>query len=335
MRFQFIPLAVGSLGHLVLDTEKVLFEIKYLQASSSFTPIFIYSETPTNSFFVDQLNKEYCVLKGKIYFIFHRLLRRISEQYHNRDLQINRKSHKSLASIHTQPTLLSIKYSDSKNWDMFVKMLHQSGCQEYVCLIIRDSGFDEFLNRDEKNKKLQEMRHTNPNHFSKTIQYLNSEGLFVIRMGRHVNHVLQNQGIGYCEFASEFQSSDDSLDFQIFQNSKFVISTGSGPDNIGLFFRKKVFYINAIPIAAIPQTPLCPMALVPKFVYEADGTQITWQKVMESPLIDAGPVFLHQNGIKIVQRSSEEILQFVMQVVESLRSNNEGVTVGELPRFTL
>ena len=137
----------------------------------------------------------------------------------------------------------------------------------------------------------------------------------VIRVGRHNSTRISSPPNGYFEFLDIVESLPDSLEFELFENCDFVISTGSGPDNIGLFYRKLVLYLNVIPISAVPQTSLSPMLLIPAFHDGSTFARIERDLVLSEPLIDCGPALLRKMNVYICPQSPTKMLGVVSNFV--------------------
>lgn len=312
---QFVPLAVGSLGHLLLDTEKIIFEFGNLSKFDKFKLVFIYTERPVNAYFISRLKEIYPVKRSRTLFFLHRLLRKINGNYRERDRLLNLKNQKCLTEIHTQRPLFSTLNRSSCEFNQFQELVKDKGFNKFVCVVIRDSGFDYELNRNLDEIEMNQLRHTDATWFIPTIKYLNSQGFFVIRMGRHISSQLEIEGLGYIEFSETFKYSNDALEFEIIERCEFMISTGSGPDNIGLLFRKVVLYVNVIPISAIPPSKLCPSALIPTFVLKSTGQKITRVEVLSEPYFNLGPSNLYRSVFDVIPKDGDEICAFIARYV--------------------
>jgi putative glycosyltransferase (TIGR04372 family) len=189
--------------------------------------------------------------------------------------------------------------------------------KEYVCLVVRDSAYDIKVGRSEADIKFQSQRHTNIHEFHSCIRYLNSVGFFVLRMGLDIFPMKPNTKLGYAEFTEIAWPYQPSLDFEVFRECAFVISTGSGPDNIGLFFRKMILYVNVHPISSVPQTHLCPVALQPNYKNEDSAEIITVKDPRYQFLANLGTADLNRLGFSIIPKGGSELLKVTRLFVEN------------------
>jgi putative glycosyltransferase (TIGR04372 family) len=319
--FHIVALPTGSLGHLVMDTEKILFAIDCWQEIEAFTPIFIVSAGPmSNGFFVSKIKEGFHFAPQIMGQYIHRLLRRFSKSYARRDSFINSKSHDFLKAIHSSPPLFEVDECYEEFWLFLNQQMKENCFHSFVCLVVRDDGYDTYLSRPLEDGLLQSTRHTNPQTFRESINLLNTLGYFVIRMGRHISSPIHYDNPGYLEFHTLCESYSDRLDFEIFSRCSFVVSTGSGPDNLGLFFRKQVLYVNTLPLSAVPNTQLCPMALVP-YLVDSEGKTLALETI-KTLYWDSGHARLKGLEIQIIPKNAQEILKFINEFLINKNLSN-------------
>ena len=81
------------------------------------------------------------------------------------------------------------------------------------------------------------------NIFKDAVEYLCSQNYKIIRMGKNMDKKLDINNPNFLDYAFSSERSD-FLDIFLFKVSYFVISTGSGLDNISSLFRKNILLIN-------------------------------------------------------------------------------------------
>jgi len=309
----FVLLPTGSIGHLVQDYEKVLFEINRLQQKERFFVFYMRGSQICNEYFLGRLLERHQFLPRIPFVYLHRLLLRMSKAYRQRDAQIDSKRDSILHLIHSTPPPFFISERDQVFERSICQLLSKYSVEKYVCLVARDLGFDRSLARDEIEMQKQSLRHTPLTSFLPTIRFLNQIGYLVVRLGRHNDTRLENLDgeLAYVEIDEVDCSSTHIADFQAVEDSHFLISTGAGIDCLGLFYRKPVLYVNLLSASAHPESPLCKVGLLPTYYDKLNGTLLTFDEVISDPICQAGPAKLRELDILIFPKSPSEILRAV------------------------
>lgn len=325
MRFpiHFVLLPTGSIGHLVQDYEKVLFQIDQIRQNQRLYVFFMKGDEVSNIYFVQQLEKRHRFLPRIPFIYFHRLFLRLSKAYRQRDLQIDSKSDSVLGRIHASPVPFQVPMRDKSVDDFISKLLFSFGLTKYVCLVARDLGFDGHLARNAFERKKQSMRITPIDFFLPTITFLNELGYMVIRLGRHNESQLESDSnkLAYIEIEEIDSTCTGLADFQVVEGSSFLISTGSGIDCVGLFYRKPLLYVNLLSPSAHPQTHLCPIGLLPNYYLQDRESRLTMEEVLSEPVYSAGTAKLMEMNISLAPKSPHEILDAVKLFVNSFEDS--------------
>lgn len=129
------------------------------------------------------------------------------------------------------------------------KWMAQFGWKEgdpFICLLVRDSAYmkqtfsdDDYSYHDYRNSDVQT--------YIKAIDYLTSNGVFVLRMGRGMNSRVEYTHDKFIDYAFDLNKSD-FLDVWLFANCSLCITTGSGPDMISDVFRRPLLVVNYLPL---------------------------------------------------------------------------------------
>lgn len=321
--FHIVLLPTGSIGHFVQDYEKVLFEIDRIRQRERFVVFFLRGSEVCNLYFLRQLTTRHRFLPRIPFIHLHRVCLRLSKTYRQRDQQIDSKSDSVLKNIHTTPIPFLVTERDKAVDDAIDRILRTFGMTKYVCLVARDLGFDRKLSRDDIELQKQAMRITPINSFLPTIKFLNQLGFLVIRLGRHNDSRLESDcsKLAFVEIGDIESKFDDIADFQVIEKSTFLISTGSGIDCVGLFYRKPVLYVNLLSASAHPETPLCPVGLLPYYYDCRREIRLTFDEVTADPISSAGTSKLRELGISIIPKGPAEILNAVDIFVAFLQQN--------------
>jgi len=129
---------------------------------------------------------------------------------------------------------------------------HFSTNRRLVGFVVRDDGYDRI---NGINLVTDTNRHRNSSFesFSPSVRAILESGRTIIRFGRH-NHNIQNFGRYFYDLSDpSLNKLPESADFNLASKCEFFISTGSGPDCLGIFFRKPTYLVDTL-FPALPQT---------------------------------------------------------------------------------
>jgi len=158
----------------------------------------------------------------------------------------------------------------------------------YVCLCVRDEIYHSARGKEiglESNLIFREatnnMRNSNINNYLSLIKVFNEFGLTVIRMGKGgIPSKLSGNIVDYANLEEQNLKND----LEILRNCEFVVSTGTGIDEVAtLMFAKKVYNVNMGSFAAIKKTPQIPLIL-PKLFRNNTGEILRSEDYFHTPL---------------------------------------------------
>ena len=187
--------------------------------------------------------------------------------------------------------------------------------QPLVTLCVRDDSRISELN----------YRNSDINDFLPLIEYLTVHNYQVIRMGRRSETWLRKDIPGYFDYSScKFQT--DKLDLAIIEISSFVISTGTGLDDIAFSFRKPVLYMNTLPIL-IPNTSHLLKGVLPKLLWKTNKL-LSFSDLCKFDLLNLNRTSQFENfGITYTSNGAVEMVTFVEDYL-SVRSNGFCLDMG-------
>ena len=122
-----------------------------------------------------------------------------------------------------------------------------NGEQKIVVFCIRDNSYQLTI---DPQSKVQNFRNSELEDFLPAVKYLCEENFFVIRMGRLAKDRYPFKHPNFLDYSFDKHKSD-LLDITIFALADFVISTGTGLDQVGEMFRKPVLRVNYLPIGDV------------------------------------------------------------------------------------
>ena len=117
-------------------------------------------------------------------------------------------------------------------------------CKKFVCLNVRDSGYNSLLNTKYNfPAKEWKFRNSDIETYRDAVRKLDEINYCVYRMGKIVVKPLKVVSPRVFDYATDGTRSE-FLDFYLGSTCDFVISTGSGWDEIPKIFRKPVMLVN-------------------------------------------------------------------------------------------
>jgi putative glycosyltransferase (TIGR04372 family) len=121
--------------------------------------------------------------------------------------------------------------------------------QPFLCVIARDDAYD--ITRLKSNK-ISEVKYRNLaiSNFGLAVDWLASQGIWIIRMGSIVNSKFDFYNQKLIDYPFD-KNKSDFLDIWLLSKCNGIISTGTGPDVLGI--------LNNIPILHVGLSPLISM----------------------------------------------------------------------------
>jgi putative glycosyltransferase (TIGR04372 family) len=170
--------------------------------------------------------------------------------------------------LHTRPALIQVdlakEYLDIHKSITYV--FPELDRIPLVVIVFRDSAHDLIHYPDSVLN--QSYRNSPPSILNSIINYYVNTSRCVIRMGR--DSVANDRSLSfprYLDYSHQKSIQSSAADFMLFQKSSYVISTGSGVDEIGAFLRKKVCLFNVAPPNSPFNTVTYPIALASDYLY--------------------------------------------------------------------
>ena len=189
-----------------------------------------------------------------------------------------------------------------------------------VLVCIRDSKYDEVMNRDPENRL--SYRNSNPDNFIEISKYLTHLGYAVIRMGRSTNTKLSEE---HSEFLFDYAYSNlasELMDLYLFSECDFVISTEFGLDELGTLFRKPVLIVNLLPLYSVRISRFRSIIL-PKVLIDLNTHQpLSLKEIASRNISNAWSTYDYLNAnVGILENTPFAILEFIKEALQVLNSN--------------
>jgi putative glycosyltransferase (TIGR04372 family) len=180
--------------------------------------------------------------------------------------------------------------------------------EPYICLLVRDSAYLRNVFPD-GDFRYHDYRDSDINTYVPAMEWLASQGVWVLRMGKLMEKPIQTNSSRIIDYAFAPDKSD-LLDIWLFANCAGVISTGTGLDQIAMVYQIPQLYLNALPLECIHSWS--DMIWVPKNLkFKKTGSPLTLKEYVESNFYTSLEYTVAE--IEIVDLSSSEITAAVME----------------------
>lgn len=315
----FVPIPVGPFGHQLTDSEQLLSNIRQNMTSCKLRAYGIFLSNPSNDFHANLVKREMKILPKFPFLYLHRLLLRLSPAYweldnliQNRGIELYSKLMSGPPSAIAQSITFDEEIEELQEWFGLIPKL--------VLLVCRDSGYDQMFGEHFSTER--SYRNSELKVFRKSIELLIQEGYSVVRLGRH-NTKTSESISGLIELKDIVSSNPDKMEFCVAKLCDFIISTGSGPDTLGMFFRKPIYFINA-PTVGFRQSGTIRMW----FLKEIFSTDIHFGTIEKLDFEQARPFLFDEQllrdsvlegKIEVRSRSEDEIFEKVRCSLDDYR----------------
>jgi putative glycosyltransferase (TIGR04372 family) len=203
---------------------------------------------------------------------------------------------------------ISLLPSENKDAELYMKKYGWTQGEKFICLNVRDSAFFN---------ESQTSRHTNRNSniedFEVVVNYLLGLGYWIVRMGKKVETPINIKNSKLIDYGID-QNRSDLLDIWFCKNCEFFVSTGTGVDSVAMMFKKKMVFVNYIPISHI--ISWTENITVPKKLFwDKSGKELSLTECLDHNKA------LHrykEKGINVVGLSPGEIKSVVQEMIMRL-----------------
>jgi len=217
-----------------------------------------------------------------------------------------------------QPPQLSFAPQEEAEGKKLLSLMGIPPQANFVCLHVRDKAYLDYVhpsrNRDEW--AYQDYRDCDINTYKLAIDYLVSQGLYVLRMGYIVEKKLDMDSPLVIDYARQYRS--DFGDIYLSAKCKFFIGSEGGLICIPWMFNVPVAYANRIPVTIGGRNPS--NVFLPKKLYcVAEKRFLGFREIYARKADEwfySGNY--QQGGVEIVNNTPEEILGLVREMNERI-----------------
>jgi putative glycosyltransferase (TIGR04372 family) len=224
----------------------------------------------------------------------------------------------NLLEIHS-PHLIFTQEEEEEGKTILKSMGIKYG-DKFVCLIVRDSAYLEQTNKN-LSWQYHNYRDCDINNYKITAEFLTKQGYFVIRMGANTNQLFETDNPQIIDYATNGMRSE-FMDIYLGAKCTFCISSSLGWDSIPEIFNRPIVYTNILPIGYLRTSSKKSINLSKHFVRIIDNKELNLSEIFSDELgflLRSEDYF--KRGIKLVENSSEEILDVVKEMIELINNN--------------
>lgn len=200
--------------------------------------------------------------------------------------------------------------SELKAGHDFLKSTISDADKKFVCLLVRDSAYMNHTSPN-RNNYYTTYRDSDITTYVKASEALADLGYTVFRMGAKVNQKLKSKHPKVIDYATNGMRSD-FLDVFLCANCSFILTTGTGLDEVSRIFQRPISYVNIIPVSAVNQ---CEAFVYPKLICDMEtNLPLSLRQIVERDLQFAYFQELYDDAKVFVRDMTEdEILSFALE----------------------
>ena len=206
-------------------------------------------------------------------------------------------------------------------------MLNKFGLRDgdkFVCLAIRDNGYQQKkIPSRYRNWSYHDYRNQDINNYLLAAEELAIKGYYVFRMGVSVEKPFISNNPKIIDYAnSNFRS--DFMDVYLGAKCSFCISTSFGFDQLPDFFGKPIAFSSVAPLGDMHTYREKDLYLMKHHILRKEKRRMSLSEIFSHGVAFAyeSRIF-DEHGVELVENTSEEIKDLVMEMVEYLEFNKK------------
>jgi len=203
-----------------------------------------------------------------------------------------------------------------------LELLRQFGVlngAEYVCFIVRDSGYLKTLYGDLG--EYHNFRNADINNFMLAAEELTKFGVYVFRMGAVVEKEFITDNPMIIDYASS-ELRSDFMDIFLGATCLFCLTTSTGFDSVPLAFRRPLAIVDYVPAGYLPTWGKQHVVLTKHHVSESTGNELTLSQILDSEVAHAlSSNDYIKSGIQLEENSPTEIADVCIEMYQRLKGH--------------
>lgn len=187
---------------------------------------------------------------------------------------------------------------------------------EFVCFHARDSRYLQEAHKYRSDWSYHDYRDSSISNYLPAAEELANRGYYAIRMGMIVKEALQTTSSQVIDYATKARS--DFMDIYLAAKCRFMIVSNTGPCALGWIFRKRIAFVNVIPLESrIDRSG--DLFIPKKYWFIKEQRFMTFKEIIAS----RADGFYHspdfaKNGIEVIENTAEEITALAIEMDERL-----------------
>jgi putative glycosyltransferase (TIGR04372 family) len=300
-------IASNSIGHLIDELE--------LSIVHSYTPkkdIWFMNDTISNSTVWNQYKQEICVIgEGKSGSLFSRIL--LSSTRGNQRVTANFPvTEAKIGLLDSYPPILKVEPAQKMHTKKLLESENIDTQKPLVLLCVRDKIYTK--NRSGQNVFDEtSYRNSDISNCEEMIDQLIEMGYAVVRMGSEAKEWSYEKDNFWNYANSNFRS--DETDVSLFDNCAFVVSTGTGVDELATAFRKRCYMFNLAPFIHARCSRLRPLYLPKSLAFHSSKKPLSLSQIND---LDLGSVRMTSRyleyGIDLIEAPPSTLRAFAREV---------------------
>ena len=300
------------IGHYVMEVCLYLHERKKNKKKREIH-IFYNSNKVSNLYFYNLIRKKLFFIPWFLGFRINFFLNFFSFQ--KDDLRLSKYLDRDLDKlIYKNKTILKIPEKDLAEGFNNLKKMGIEKSKKFICLGIRDGQYlkDTFPS---KSYKKHNYRDTKPENFIKLIEFLNSQGFYVIKMNKTSEKKLPIKNPLFIDY-TESKFASESMDFFLSNQCEFFISTGYGFDCVPRIFKKPILIVSMAPLGYLPTYIGNSMLSFKKYFCKRRGKYLNLKEIFSENLAYIADTHeLNTRDIILHDNTSEELLDIIKEFI--------------------
>ena len=317
IRIRIGLLNYARIGHLATNTELCMRRMSVASPARKTVNIFLAGNPPANRQLLEMIKRKLIVVESNY---LYELLQSIYQRTLDDKIWISlRESGYGLwKDWGIAGPQLSFTCEEKKQGESVLRSLGIASQDSFVCFCARDKGYLDVAQtwRSRSEWSYHDYRNNDIRNYMDAARFIADNGITAIRMGSVVENTLDESHPGIIDYAIHNRS--DFADIFLGANCKFFLG-----DTGGLFGPAAIF---GVPFAAVNLTPLriAPrtsqdLFISKKYRYSDSHKFLTIREIIELGAHDWGRTEQYTKaGIDVVENTSEEILDLVVEMNERL-----------------
>lgn len=323
--YRIIPVNYGQIGHLICDPMTQELEDFSDKLNSTKYLIFVNIDEVANKYVLEKLRLKYTVVSN-------RHLTRILKPLKNHPF-VSTNSNIFKLSIVTPDRLfkrIDLRESGYRFFPVLDKeyaernnLLNSLGIPSdswYVCLHVRDSEYVPMGVDEQKWTSINSCRDSTLSNTFEAVEYIRQLGGNVIRIGSSVNSPIPEYMNVIDYSLSDLQN--DKNDYLLLTGAKFVLGSSSGIMAIAGCQAIPILACNTVPLGGSRLWGIRDMSLPKLYFSDSMGRFLHFKEVFGGDIANFNRCnFFSDRGVRLIENSSDEILQAVIEFTSNLNGN--------------